>query len=307
MKIRNKTFLITGGAGFIGSHTAKALLKKGARVVVVDRMIRKKKRRIVRGTKVYEMNLASTKLEQIFKNEKPDYVFHFASNLLSYKAFDPKADMESVLASVNLLECVSRFGVKKFVFASSGIVYGNDSPQPTPETYPLNPANSYAVSKYVIEKYLYFYKETHNIPYVILRYPNAYGPGQTAGALTYYIRTLQGGGQAEIRGNGTMTRDYIFIDDIVRANIKALNVPDDFADPVFNIGTGKETSLNQLYSMIAKLLKKKAQPIYLPGRPGEQIRFSLDSSKFEKLLEWKAEVELIDGLRKTIKAYSHLS
>jgi len=298
MTIKGKTFLITGGTGFIGSHTAKALVEKGAHVVIVSRT--KSKENAVHGAKLYRLNLSSPRIENIFKKEKPDYVYHFASNLLAVKEFDPTADAQTVLDSVNLLKNASKFGVKKFIFSSTGAVYGNNAPQPTSETQSANPENPYVLSKYVVENYLNFYKQSTGMPYVVLRYSNVYGPKQKTGALAYYARALGSNEQAEIPGDGSQTRDYVFIDDVVRANVMALKVPNDFKDPIFNVSTGKETSLNKAYEMIAKILKKEAHPIFIPSKISEQSRYCLNSSKLNKAVGWKAQTNLEKGLKQTL-------
>ena len=302
MDLRGKNIAVTGGAGFIGSHTARALVAAGATVAIIDRLQPEKQMAVPEGAKLYSIDLTSEKLENVLKEIAPDTIFHFASHLLPSKNFNAVKDAESVLMAANLLESARKSGVSKFVFASSGAVYGAGVPVPTPETQPINPETPYALSKYVAESYLRFYRTEHGLPYVVLRYPNVYGPGQTAGALADYIKTLRNGLQAEIRGDGEKTRDYIYIDDVVAANLCALQVADNTPDPIFNVGTGTETSLNLLYRTIAELLGKEAEPIYVENGPGEQLRYSLDPSKFEKLTGWKAKVTLREGLQKVLDA-----
>jgi UDP-glucose 4-epimerase len=302
MAIKNKTFLVTGGAGFIGSHTSNALLKKGARVVIVDNLSTGRKENLPAKAKFYEMDLADPKLEAVFKKEKPDYVYHFAFNVLVPKSVDdPIMDAQSIIASLNLIKNASRAKVKKVIFSSSGFLYGNKAKKPTDENAEIDPITPYVVSKNAVEHYLRFYKKTFNMPYVVLRYAAVYGPGQVTGAMADYIRKLRADSQAQIWGDGTKTRDYTYIEDVVRANLLALNVDDDFTNPIFNVGTGKETTLNELYKFIAAELKKPFAPIYLPDRPAEQMRYSLDHKKIKKTLGWSPTVSVKEGVQKILK------
>jgi len=301
MAIKGKKFLVTGGAGFIGSYTAKALVKKGAKVVIVDNLSTGRKENIPPKATFYKMDCADPKLESVFKKEKPDYVYHFAFNVLVPKSIDdPIMDAQSIIASLNVIKNAHRAKVKKVLFSSSGFVYGNTNKKPTKETEPVMPITPYVVSKHAVENYLRYYNRTFGLPYVIFRYAAVYGPGQVTGAMADYIRKLRANAQADIWGDGTKTRDYVFIDDVVAANLLALQIPDDFKDPIFNIGTGIETTLNELYATIAKLLKKKSSPIYHPDRPGEQMRYSLDRSKIHKALGWEPKTTLQKGLTKVL-------
>lgn len=301
MNMRGKKFLVTGGAGFIGSNTAREIMKKGGKVVIVDNLSTGKKENVPKGAKFYELDLASPKLEQIFKKEKPEYVYHFAFNVLVPKSVDdPVMDAQSIMASLNLIKLANRAKVKKIFFSSSGFLYGNKAKKPTDEKAEIDPITPYVVSKNAVEHYLRFYKKTFGLPYVIYRYAAVYGPGQVTGAMADYIRKLRADSQADIWGDGTKTRDYTYIDDVVRANLMAFDVDDDFENPIFNIGTGKETTLNELYSLVASLLKKQAAPIYHPDRPAEQMRYSLDSRKIRKVLGWTPKVSLEQGLGKIL-------
>jgi UDP-glucose 4-epimerase len=160
----------------------------------------------------------------------------------------------------------------------------------------------YALAKHAVEGYLRFFHRTYRLPYVVLRYAAVYGPGQVTGAMSDYIRKLSSGQQAEMWGDGTKTRDYVYIDDVVNANLLALAVPPDHPAPVFNIGTGVETTLNDLYRKIATLLGVEARPVYRPDRPGEQLRYSLDWTKARQELGWAPRWPLDEGLRRTVEA-----
>ncbi len=303
MILKNKKILVTGGAGFIGSHTTDALIKRGAKVVIIDNLVTGRRENLNPRAKFYQMNIADPGIELVFKREKPEIIYHFAFNVLVPESVkNPLIDMDSIVGSVNILNNARKYGVKKVIFSSSGFIYGNTKNLPVKETEPMEPVSPYSIAKYTVENYLKFFKKAYNLPYVILRYAAVYGPRQVKGAMADYIRKLASNRQAEIWGDGTKTRDYVYIEDVVRANLLVLQIPDDFKSPVFNVGTGIETTLNELYWQIAELLKKEPKPIYLPDRPGEQMRYSLDYSKIKKVLGWEPKYTLEEGLRLKLKA-----
>ena len=303
MNLENKKVLVTGGAGFIGSHTVDALIKQGADVVVVDNLSTGRKENINPKAKFYEVNIADVAFEHILEKERPQIVYHFAFFVLVPQSIEnPLLDMPALAGSVRMLKKLKELGgLEKLVFASSGFIYGNNPFLPVKETEPIDPVSPYAVSKYAIENYLEFYRKTFGFPYVILRYAAVYGPRQITGAMADYVRKLSQDQQAEIWGDGTKTRDYIYIDDVIRANLAALDTPNDYPNPVFNIGNGKEITLNEVYNKIADLLGKEAKPIYNPDRKGEQMRYCLDTTKGRAVLKWKPEVSLDEGLKRIFK------
>jgi UDP-glucose 4-epimerase len=303
-KLTNKRILVTGGAGFIGSHTVDALIKQGAEVIIIDNLVTGRKENLNPKAKLYNMNTADPGIEQVFKKEKPEVIYHFAFNVLVPKSVENLLmDMDSIAGAANIFQNANRYGVKKIVFASSGFVYGNNRNIPVKETEPIDFVSPYVVAKYAAENYLRYFRKVYGLPHVIFRYAAIYGPRQITGAMADYIRKLSSGQQAEIWGDGSKTRDYVYIDDVVRANIMALDLPPDYSNPVFNIGTGIETTLNDVYENIAAILGKEAQPIYLPDRPGEQMRYALDSSKMKGAMNWQPSVNLNDGLRRRIESY----
>jgi UDP-glucose 4-epimerase len=207
---------------------------------------------------------------------------------------------------LRILKKAKDIGIKKFVYASSGFLYGNTPNLPVGETEPFEYVTPYTVAKVAAENYLNFYKKTFNLPYVVVRYAAIYGPRQVTGAMADYIRKLAAGEQAEMWGDGNKTRDYVFVKDIVKANLMALDVSDNHPDPVFNIGTGKETTLNTLYNQIADILGKEAKPIYHPDRAGEQMRYCLDASKVKESIGWEPQYSLEKGLRETLRSWGHI-
>jgi len=304
MDLKNKKILVTGGAGFIGSHTVDALIEKGAEVVVIDNLVTGKKENLNPEAKFYNLNIVDPQVERVFQEEKPEFIYHFAFNVLVPKSVEnPLMDMDSIAGAINIFQNAKKYGVRKIIFSSSGFLYGNTQNLPAKETEPVIPVSPYVVSKRAVENYLEFYRTAFNLPYVILRYSAVYGPRQFTGAMADYIRKLAAGKQAEMYGNGQKTRDYIYIEDVIRANLLALDVSPNFPNPIFNIGTGIETTLNDLYKKIAEILKKEAKPVYLPDRPGEQYRYSLDCSKAKKELGWEPKISIEEGLKKRVAYY----
>ncbi len=305
MELKNKKVLITGGAGFIGSHMVDALIKEGAKVVIVDNLSTGRKENLNPKAKFYEINIADPAIEKILEKEKPEIIYHFAFFVLVPKSVEnPLLDIDCLVGSLRILQKAKNSGVKKIVFSSSGFLYGNTKNLPARETEPVMPISPYIVTKNAVENYLRFYYSAYKLPYVILHYSTVYGSKQITGAMADYIRKLAKNQQAEIWGDGNKTRDYVFIDDVVKANLLALDIPNNHPDPVFNIGTGIETTLNTLYKKIADLLNKEAKPIYLPDRPGELIRFCLDISKAKKELGWEPEIKLDQGLKILLKSWN---
>jgi len=298
MDLKDKKVLVTGGAGFIGSHMVKVLIDQGAKVAIVDNLSTGKKENVDPRAVFYQINIADPKLKEVFVAEKPEIIYHFAFNVLVPKSVEnPLLEMDSIAGSINILKNAKDYNIKKLIFSSSGFVYGNNSSLPLKETEPIDPISPYVISKSTVENFLKFFNKAHGLPYVIFRYATTYGPGQFNGAMADYIRKLSCGAQAEIWGDGEKTRDYIYVDDIIRANLMVLDLPNNYPDPTFNIGTGIETTLNRLYFKIAELLQKEANPIYLPDRPGELIRYSLDFSKAKQAFGWEPKFNLEEGLK----------
>lgn len=304
-KLNNRRILVTGGAGFIGSHTVDALIKQGAKVVIIDNLVTGRRENLNLEAKFYNMNIADPEVDKIFKQEKPEIIYHFAFNVLVPESVENLLmDIDSIAGAANVFQNANRYGVEKIIFSSSGFLYGNNQNLPVKETEPIDFVSPYVVAKYAAENYLRYFRKVYGLPHVIFRYAAIYGPRQVTGAMADYIRKLSSGQQAEIWGDGSKTRDYVYIDDVVRANIVALDLPSDYPNPVFNIGTGIETTLNDVYKNIAAILGKEAKPIYLPDRPGEQMRYALDSSKIKSVLNWQQSVDLKDGLERRIASFS---
>ena len=306
--ISNKRVLVTGGAGFIGSHLVDALVSRGCKVSIVDDLSTGREPNVNPAATLHRM--ATTDRDGVmgvFAKERPELVYQLAANTnVPRSVTDPLYDFQTLHGAVNVIDAARHHPVEKLMYVSSGFIYGNTRNKPIKESEPFIPISPYSITKKTIENYLLFYNDVYKVPYAVVRPATVYGPRQVFGAMADYVRKLAQGGQAEIYGDGSKTRDYVFVADAVRALLALPAVPPDFADPVFNLGTGMETSLNELYAAIAALLGKKAAPLYMPARPGELERYSLDSSKLAAALGWKPEYELADGLRETLRFGGHI-
>lgn len=299
-----KTILVTGGAGFIGSHVADAFLARGYHVVVVDNLVTGKKENVNAKMIFVKMDVQDKRLATVFKKYRPTIVSHHAAQMDVRKSvLDPLFDARTnILGTVNLLECARQFGVKKFLFASSGgVVYGDAQKIPTPETHPTHPISPYGVAKLTGEQYCYYYWKQYGLPYVALRYANVYGPRQRgdgeAGVVSIFIEKLLGNGEPVINGDGKQTRDYVYVDDVVQANILAAqkNIVG-----AINIGTGKETNVNVLFRKIAQCLDVSVKEKHGKAKPGEQRRSALRNTYAQKALGWRPRINLDEGLQKTV-------
>ena len=296
--------LVTGGAGFIGSHIVDRLIQEGHDVVVVDNLSTGKKKNINRDAHFYKLDILNSKIEKIFKKEKPDLISHHAAQMdVRRSVADPIFDAQvNVLGLLNVLENAVRYGTKKVIFASSGgAVYGEQQVFPASETHPLHPVSPYGISKLTGEHYLYYYQRVAGLNYVALRYANVYGPRQDpfgeAGVVAIFSQKTLTNDQPIINGNGKQTRDYVFVEDVVEAHMAVI---DNSIKGIFNVGTGKETSVNQLFRHLVDISGAKLKEVYGPEKRGEQIRSVLDYTKLKKATEWEPKVDLHDGLKMTV-------
>lgn len=298
--------MVTGGAGFIGSNIVDDFIKLGHQVVVVDDLSSGKKEFINPKAKFYQIDIRKREdLKAIFTKEKPEILNHQAAQISVRKSVeDPHFDAEiNILGLINLLEEVKENGIKKVIFASSGgAIYGDAKTIPTPEDYePKIPLSPYGVTKLTSEFYLQYYFSNFKIPYISLRYANVYGPRQNpdgeAGVVAIFSKKLLKNIPPTINGDGKQTRDYIFVGDVVDANIKALT--SNFVGLV-NIATGKETDVITIFNKLVNMVGVKINPIFGPAKQGEQKKSCLKIDRAKKVLSWTPEVNLEQGLRKTI-------
>lgn len=299
--------LLTGGAGFIGSHVAGRLLERGHEVAVVDDLSTGKRWNVPDGAQFYEMDIRSG-CTCVFEEFAPEALCHQAAQMdVRRSVKEPDFDAEvNVLGTVRLLENCMRHGVDRVVFASTGgAVYGEQEAFPATEDHPQYPVSPYGVSKLAGERYLHFYNAQYGLPYAALRYANVYGPRQDphgeAGVVAVFCGNMAAKRPSTINGNGEQTRDYVYADDVARANVLALE--QDPPPGAYNIGTGIETSVNRLYELLQDISGEYIPPRHGPGKPGEQLRSCVDHSRATRLLGWRPEVSLADGLRETLRSF----
>lgn len=298
--------LVTGGAGFIGSNVVDAYIEKGYEVVVVDDLSSGKKENLNKKAKLYKLDICDKALEEVFE-EGIDIVNHHAAQVdvrksIADPAFDARINIEG---SLNILENCRKYKIKKIIFASSGgVIYGECGSVPPNEDSPISPISPYGVSKYAMECYLSSYEKIYGLKYTALRYGNVYGPRQDpygeAGVVAIFSGKMLNNGEVNIFGDGKQVRDYVYVGDVVKANILCLGNGD---NEIFNIGTGKSASVNQLFSEMKGLTQYSKEAVYKPPRAGELMRSSLDGGKAEQKLGWKAEVNFKEGLKKTIEFF----
>ncbi|MCX8072624.1 MAG: GDP-mannose 4,6-dehydratase [Candidatus Binatia bacterium] len=299
--------LVTGGAGFIGSHVAEAFMREGHRVIVVDDLSSGRADNLPQGVRLEVMDIRSEQVADLIAREQPEVLCHHAAQMdVRRSVADPQFDASvNILGLLNLLEAGRRNGLKRVLFASTGgAIYGEQQVFPCPETHPTNPVSPYGVAKLASEKYLHFYAEAYGIRWTALRYANVYGPRQNphgeAGVVAIFTEKLLRGEQPVINGDGKQTRDYVYVGDLVRANILALQ--SDYCGPL-NLGTGRETDVNTLFHLLCRACGVERPEVHGPAKPGEQRRSSIDSTLAAQVLGWRPEVALEDGLRRTVEYF----
>ncbi len=302
--------LITGGAGFIGSHVADAYIEEGHRVIIVDNLSSGSLENVNPKAKFYQLDIRDEHIEEIFQKEKIEVVNHHAAQMdVRRSVADPRFDASvNILGGLNVFENAKKYGIKKFIFASTGgAIYGEQDYFPADEEHPLRPLSPYGITKLATEKYLFYYKAVHGIDHVILRYANVYGPRQNphgeAGVVSIFCNKLIRGEQPIINGDGKQTRDYVFVGDVVKANLLALKYN---GTDIFNIGTGKETDVNFLFDTLAKILNPQFTQKHGPAKQGEQQRSVISSKKIQEKLGWQPTVTIDEGLRRTAQYFQEI-
>lgn len=300
--------LVTGGAGFIASQIADAFINEGHKVFIIDDLSTGFEKNINPKAEFIKADICDLALSKLFEKEKFDLINHHAAQMdVRRSVADPVFDANiNILGTINLLKNAVKTGVKKFMFASTGgAVYGEQKYFPADEQHPANPLSPYGISKLSVEKYLYFYKVQYNLNYTILRYANIYGPRQNpfgeAGVVAIFSSKLINGEQPVINGTGEQTRDYVFVGDVVQANLITTN---DKESDIYNIGTGKETNVNQLFGLLNKIIGKNKEEKHGPAAPGEQLRSVITSDKIFKKFGWRPSAALEEGLKKTVEFFA---
>jgi UDP-glucose 4-epimerase len=299
--------LVTGGAGFIASHVADGFVAAGHDVIILDNLSSGVKANINPKAKFVQADVRDAELGKLFADERPEVLCHHAAQMsVRDSVADPVFDAGvNVVGFLNLLEHGRRNGLRKVLFASTGgALYGEQQTFPAAESHPTAPLSPYGIAKLASEHYLFFYNQTYGIDYVALRYANVYGPRQNphgeAGVVAIFIERLLRGQQPVINGNGTQTRDYVFVRDVVAANLAALTAA--YTGSI-NFGTGIETDVNQIFRTILRVGGFSAPEQHGPEKPGEQRRSVIDNGLAARTLGWRPSVTLEDGLRETVEFF----
>lgn len=296
--------LVTGGAGFIGSHAVDLFLKHGFEVVVVDDLSSGRMSNLDARAKFYQADIRSPALREIFLAEQPDYVSHYAAQIdVRRSVVEPFFDAEvNILGSLNVIECAREVGVKRFVYISSGgAAYGEPEYLPCDEDHPINPLSPYGASKHAVEHYLFLYHWMYGLDYTVLRFPNVYGPRQDpngeAGVVAIFTGRMLSGEPVTINGDGEQTRDFVYVEDCAASNLLAVTTPHE--NGFYNIGSNRGTSINELFFMLKELTGYTLSPHYGPPKPGETRFIYLTAEKARQKLGWEIAHTLEEGLRKT--------
>lgn len=295
---------MTGGAGFIGSHIVDELLRRGYNVTVIDNLSTGNKMNIHPSAELKVLNITDASISRVFARKKFDLVFHLAAHISVKESLEnPIPDaQDNILGSLNILQNCVRYGVKKCIFSSTGgAIYGDTDEIPTKETHPEQPVSPYGIAKLSVEHYLRYFSQVHGLHTIILRYANVYGPRQNGmgegGVVAIFSERILRGQDCVIYGDGKQTRDFVFVKDVVDANMKAL--AKGRSGSVYNIATGKETSVLDIFTALKNAYPFPAQKKRGPAVKGEQRRSCLSAAKAKKELGWRPAVSLDDGIKIT--------
>lgn len=301
--------LVTGGAGFIGSHLVRQLMEAGDDVISLDNLSTGLRENLPKDARLEVMDTHDGKVEDLFREEHFDAVVHLAAQtLVSDSMTDPQNDMyQNIAGTVHILECCRKYGVQRVIFSSSAATYGDvdEKALPVQETLPQIPLSFYGLTKMTVEKYLALYHLAFGIHYVVLRFANVYGErqgdGGEGGVISIFAKRLAQGKGITIFGNGKQTRDFVYAGDIARGIRKALTTEN--ADTCYNLSTQEETSLNDLVDILSRITGKEITPDYGPVREGDIYRSALSNEKAVKNLHWTPEVSLEEGLKRTYEYF----
>jgi len=299
----SSTICVTGGAGFIGSHVAEALLNEGHRVIILDDLSSGRRSNVPSEAELEVVDIRAPQAAEMLVDRGIEVLVHHAAQMdvrrsVENPAFD--ADV-NILGLINLLEAARRGNVRQVLFASTGgAIYGEQDVHPADENHPARPVSPYGVAKLASERYLYFYHQAYGIDATCLRYANVYGPRQNphgeAGVVAIFLHRLLADEQPVINGDGSQTRDYVYVRDVVRANVAAVGRP---GFHIFNVGTGIETDVNTLFAQLHRAVGRGPAAVHGPGKAGEQLRSSISSALLERELGFAVSTPLAEGLTRT--------
>jgi UDP-glucose 4-epimerase len=302
--------LVTGGAGFIGSNTVDALVAaKAGEVAVLDDLSAGKRHQVNAAARFYQADLRdAAAVREVVAREKPEVVYHFAAQMdVRRSVADPAFDAQvNLVGFLNLMEAARQHGLRRVIFSSTGgAIYGEQDVFPCDEDHPRRPVSPYGVAKLSTETYLFFYRVQYGIDYLALRYANVYGPRQDphgeAGVVAIFCGRVLDAKPVTIYGDGKQTRDYVYVGDVVKANLAALGAK--ASGIAINIGTGVETDVNQLHAALASAAGVSTPPEYAAARPGEQLRSVISPARAARELGWRPTMELRAGLAETLRYF----
>lgn len=299
--------LVTGGAGFIGSNLVDKLVQLNHEVIITDNLSTGKKENLNSNCKFYNLNILDKNLFRVFEEENPSLVFHLAAQVDVGKSLvNPYEDaLTNILGTINILEACRKNRVRKIIFASSAAVYGIPQYLGLDEKHITRPISFYGYSKLTSENYIEMYSNAYELDYSILRYANVYGPRQNysgeGGVVSIFINKILNGEMPSIYGDGNQNRDFVYIDDVVNANISAINKG---SKATLNIGTEKSTSINELYQIIKTIMNTKIAPIYMEERKGDIRESYFNVASAKDSLEWSYKYPLTIGIQETVAYYS---
>jgi len=301
--------LVTGGAGFIASHISDAFIGLGHKVCVLDNLSTGNIENINPDAKFFQLDLTDVKLPDLLQKEKFDIICHHAAQMdVRFSVANPIVDAQTnILGGINLYESAVACGVKKIIFASTGgAVYGEQDYFPADENHPTRPCSPYGIAKLANEKYLYYYNQVQGLKYVALRYANIYGPRQNphgeAGVVAIFVNKMLRNEQPLINGDGLNTRDYVYVGDVVKANVLALN---EKMNGIYNVATGIENDVNYIFSTLKQIIKADCNEIHGEAKAGEQRRSVCSYDKIYKEYGWKPELAFADGLKATVEFFKN--
>ena len=294
---------VTGGAGFIGSHVAEAFLAQGRRVLILDDLSGGRRENVHEDAELHVLDIRSPEAAELVRESGIEVLIHHAAQMdVRRSVEDPVYDAGvNIVGGLNLAEAARRGGVRQILFASTGgAIYGEQDFFPATEEHPARPVSPYGVSKLAFERYLFYYNVAYGLDVACLRYANVYGERQNAhgeaGVVAIFLDRLLAGRAPVINGSGLQTRDYVHVSDVVRANLAAAGRP---GFRVYNVGTGVETSVVDLYRELARAVGSDIEAQHGPAKPGEQQRSSVDAGLIRRELELPAPLPLRDGLART--------
>ncbi len=311
--MKGRKCLVTGGAGFIGSHIVDALIAEGCSVAVIDNLSSGRRENLNSEARLYEVDILDS-MDEVFEKERPEVLFHLAAQIsVSRSTREPDFDARTnVEGSINVLQQCVRGGVARVVYASSAAVYGEPPELPLREDQVVYPLSPYGISKYVVEYYLYYYRKSADLDYVALRFANVYGPRQDphgeAGVVAIYSERFLGGEEAVIFGDGRQTRDFVYVEDLAQANLLAADaeIPDDVL-PVFNVSSGRQTEINEVFKLVRDYSGSAQEPIHRPPRAGDVYHSYLANDLARRYLGWSPQTGIEQGLRQTVEFFKSRS